>query len=191
MVTEAAFTRETGDCPHPEWWHAPDNQATETEVVELLAAFVGAIQPEFVLETGSHRGFTTLALASAIAKNGHGQLVSLEVNEALHSEARERVSAYPCAEVLHLSSLVYTPSKKLDFVWLDSGGGVVRYEEFIRFFPWFHANTIIGIHDTAPHQGDIPSIVESITRSGRFLGLHLPTPRGVTFGNPIDPNRSW
>ncbi len=55
-ILESTFTPPDPDCPRPDWWHARDAQATEDEVIELVAGFVRALQPELVLETGTYLG---------------------------------------------------------------------------------------------------------------------------------------
>ena len=180
------------DVPHPEWWQAPDEQATETEVSELVGAMVTALQPRFVLETGSYHGHTTLEIARALQRNGHGRLVSLEHSAPRAALAKKRLSHLPSEfyEILTVSSMDYTPDALIDFAWLDSDGGDMRYKEFKRFLPWFHRSTIVGIHDTQPGR-DERGGVNLLERDGLFRPVHLPTPRGVTFGNVVTNTKRW
>lgn len=51
---ESRWTPARDWCPHPEYWHSPDSEATEVEVSEFIGSLVRLIQPEFVLEIGSY-----------------------------------------------------------------------------------------------------------------------------------------
>lgn len=175
MPPESQFTPASDWCPHPEWWNAPDGMATEFEVLELVAAFVRAVQPEVVVETGTHRGFGAEAIGQALERNGHGHLWTLEVDEALYEEASERTAGLPVTCLLQDSSTWLAPGP-IDFAWFDSETAL-RVPEFQRFRQWMHGRTVVGFHDTSPHHGYRPSL--------DGLGIQLldvPTPRGVTFG---------
>ncbi len=174
-MRESEFTPASDWCPHPEWWSAHDGMATEVEVLELVAAFVRALQPEVVVETGTHRGYGAEAIGVALAQNGHGHLFTLEVDEALHAEAAERVAGLPVTCLLQ-SSFEFTPPGPIDFAWFDSETNL-RVPEFNAYRQFMHDRTLVGFHDTSPHHGYRPTL----DALGIAL-LDLPTPRGVTFG---------
>src|SRR5271169_5705555 len=111
MLSEALFTPSgtNPDCPNTNWWTAADVDSTEAEVSELVAAFVRAIQPELVLETGCWHGFTTAAIAQALARNGHGRLVSVELHEEVAAIARQRCAGFNNTSIVVCDSLTYTP----------------------------------------------------------------------------------
>lgn len=177
-LTEATWTRPRPDCPHPERWHAPDGQATEDEVTELVAAMVRALQPDFCVETGSWVGATTEAIGTALARNGHGRLVSLEIDNAKAAEAADRCVGLPVT-VLARSSLDWTPPEPVDFAWFDSDCAA-RPWEFWRYLPRMHDRTVVGFHDTGP-QHPVRALLAPLERSGVIAPLYLPTPRGVMF----------
>jgi predicted O-methyltransferase YrrM len=149
--------------------------ATEVEVLELVGAFVRALQPEVVVETGTHRGFGAEAIGQALARNGHGHLFTLEIDERLHAEASERVVGLPVTCLL-MPAEDFTPPAPIDFAWFDSETNL-RVSEFLRYRPLMHDRTVVGFHDTSPHHGYRPTL----DALGIAL-LDLPTPRGVTFG---------
>lgn len=193
---EARFTAPRPDCPHPERWHSDDEQATEHEVSDLVGAFVRAIKPRYCVETGSYSGQTTVAIARAMTLNGFGHLVSLEVDLKRKRQAEMRVLGLELGrevtiDVLHNSSLEWEPQGLIDFAWLDSAGNNERELEFERFFPFFHEHTIVGIHDTGPHQGPIRESLLVLEGSRRFKAITLATPRGVSFGNVLTSKRRW
>ena len=92
---EADFTPPNSWCPDPGFWHADDGDATEHEVTELVAAFVRALQPELVVETGSYSAQTSLAVGEALARNGHGRLVTLEIEPELAGIAKAKCAGLP------------------------------------------------------------------------------------------------
>jgi predicted O-methyltransferase YrrM len=149
--------------------------ATEDEVLELVAAFVRALQPELVIETGTHRGFGAKAIGEALKTNQHGQLISFEVDPALHHEAYGRTEDLPVVCLLR-SSLDFTPHAPIDFAWFDSDTSL-RVKEYQHYRPYMTDRTVVGFHDTNEAHGYRPQLEQ--------LGLKwldLPTPRGVTFG---------
>ena len=174
-MLESSFSPPWESCPHPELWHAHDGMATEVEVLELVAAFVRATQPELVVETGTHRGFGAEAIGDALYRNGHGRLVTLELDPVLVAEARERVTGLP-VEVVQGSSFDFVPLAPIDFAWFDSEPEI-RAAEFVAFRPHMHSRSVVGFHDTHPRHLYRPQL-DSL---GIQL-LDLPTPRGVTFG---------
>jgi hypothetical protein len=171
--------------PHPEWWHSDDAQATEHEVTELVAAFVRALQPEIVIETGANTGQTTEAIGRALAANGHGHLYSLEIDETLAVKAAERCEGLPVT-VIRGDSLSWTPPGEAGFAWLDSETGI-RHLELLRYRRFLTAGAIVGIHDTGP-QHATAQLLWPLAEQGVFAAITLRTPRGVTFGT-VTPDR--
>jgi hypothetical protein len=179
---ESTWTPPRPDCPDPKWWHASDPASAEIEVTELVAAFVRALQPELVVETGTAYGQTARAIGRALRRNGHGRLVSLEVDLRLVERARNRTRHLP-VEVRCQSSLEYTPDQPIDFAWFDSLPHM-RADEFRRYLPHMHAGTIVGFHDSGP-QHVVRAHLDELVDEGLMWRLELATPRGVTFAQPI------
>ena len=178
-MRESEFTPPTAFCPHPERWHAHDGMATEVEVIDLLAAFVRALQPDVVVETGTHLGYATQAMGRALAGNGQGHLWSVEVDVNLALAAAERCDGLPVT-IVTARSLDWTPPAGIDFAWFDSDTDL-RAAEFAAYRPLMHGRTVVGFHDTAPKHLYRPQL----DALGIQL-LDLPTPRGVTFGRVTD-----
>jgi len=174
---EGKFTRPTPHCPHPENWHTRDIQATEVEVIEMIAGMVRGLQPDVVLETGTSRGFMAQAIGEALDKNGHGVLHSYEPHAATWNEAMKRVGL-DRVRLHNEPSMVPWEHGPIDFAWFDSLTDL-RQAEFEFYLPHFSDRAAIGFHDTAPHFGDwtIP-LVGSLIDNG-FIPFELPTPRGV------------
>lgn len=176
---ESLFTVPRPDCPHPGRWHATDDQSTEVEVTALVAAMVTALQPDFVLETGTCIGNTALAIGAALRSNGQGELVSLETDPERAALARGRCRDLPVT-ILQMSSMEYVPDRPIDVAFFDSLARL-RALEFERFLPWMHDRTIVGFHDTGPHH-PIRATLRPLEEKGLLISpLYLPTPRGVMF----------
>lgn len=174
-MLESDLTPPSPHCPHPEFWHAHDGMATEVEVIELVAAFVRALQPEVVVETGTHLGYASEAIGRALLANGHGHLYTTEIVPEFHEAAQARCHGLPVSCLL-LPAEDFTPPEPIDFAWFDSDT-TLRVGEFRTYRPFMHERTVVGFHDTAPHHGYRPQLDDL----GIVL-LDLPTPRGVTFG---------
>jgi len=183
--SEATWTKPRPDCPHPEFWTALDAMATEVEVTELVGAMVRALQPEFCVETGSWSGDTTYVIGAALTRNGHGELVSLEIDEKKAAEAAARCEGLPVT-VLAQSSMSYTPDRPIDFAWFDSACEL-RPQEFFRYSIAMHDRTVVGFHDTGP-QHPVRELLAPLERSGALQPIYLPTPRGVCFAR-VNPSR--
>ena len=178
MARESEFTPPRPWCPEPELWEAHDADSTEREVTELVAAFVRAIKPQFVLETGTSYGYTAEAIGRALIANGRGRLVTLEKDAALAAIARERCLGLP-VEVLECDSATWTPEagESIDFAWLDSDI-IGRVHELKRLWKCFSSGAIVGIHDTGP-QHPVHDVLQK--HSLPWPRIRLRTPRGVTF----------
>ncbi len=179
MFPESNFTAPRQDCPHPEYWHATDDQSTEVEVTALIAAMIVALQPEFVVETGACVGNTSEAIGKALRANGHGELVAFEIDPHCVQRARQRCIDLPVS-ILRMSSIDYTPDRPIDFAFFDSLVRL-RVEEFQRYLPWMHDRTIVGFHDTGQHH-PLQELLAPLAEKGLLVSpLYLPTPRGIMF----------
>ena len=175
-TSEATWTAPRPDCPHPDRWHATDPQSTELEVTELVGAFIRALEPDYVVETGTCIGQTAWMIGQALQANGHGRLDTLEYDAERCVYARDICEGLPVT-VHQVDTMLFTPTEPIGFAWFDSELHL-RVPEFERFRPHIIPGAIVGFHDTGPHKGlwsqrlfELPG-----TRA-----IRLPTPRGVTF----------
>jgi predicted O-methyltransferase YrrM len=176
-LLESRWTSPREECPHPEWWHSDDDESTELEVTLLVSAFVRALQPECVVETGSAFGQTAYAIGAVLRANSHGHLHSLEANPDRAAAARARVDGLP-VEIIEADTLLWEPPHAVDFVWFDSALNI-RVAEFRRYRPSLSPRCVVGFHDAGPQHG-IRQDIEAL--AGEWI--YLPTPRGVIFGTP-------
>lgn len=178
-LPESTFTAPRPDCPNPDRWHATDAYATEDEVTALVAAMVVALQPDYAIETGTHIGNTAEAIGRALAVNGHGRLVTLEIDPVLADRAASRLAGLP-VDVVHASSLAWLPDRPVDFAWFDCDAHR-RQDAFTHLRPYMHDRTVVGFHDTGP-QHPVRGYLDELVALGVLEGpLYLPTPRGVCF----------
>ena len=191
MELESRFTPSRRDCPHPERWHSPDADSTEIEVSRLAAAFVEALRPDLVVETGSAFGQTAELIGQVLYTAGVGHLYTFEVDESRVAATAERVAGLPV-------SIGYQPSLdgiagliadgfntgKVGFAWLDSLFEL-RVPELRAIRPLLSPGAIVGVHDCGePGHTKYGGFSQEVATAAATLGfnrLSLPTPRGVTF----------
>lgn len=160
-------------CPHPEWWTANDPYSTEIEVSMLVAAFVKALQPEFVVEIGSHMGYTTERIARVIQENGHGHFDSLEIDPGMRDNAKERCKDLP-VNIILVNSQQYMPPTIIDFLFID-GHESLRAQDLIQFTPLLSKHATVIAHDMDYYVTERDIMLE--VWKGNHILLH--TPRGL------------
>lgn len=160
-------------CPHPEWWHAWNPYSTEVEVSKLVASFVTALQPEFVLEIGAHIGQTTERIGKALAFNRHGHLVSLEIEPAFVEIAQKRCEGLP-VYIAQVNSLEYAPPCPIDLLFVD-GHEANRAQDVIQFTPVLSPHAVVICHDMDYYISEMEKILAEW--KGEHILLH--TPRGL------------
>jgi predicted O-methyltransferase YrrM len=184
---ESTWTRRHASCAHPEFWHAADGESTETEVATLIAAFVRALQPDLVVETGSAFGYTTERIGRALERNAHGHCESLEPDQERARIARKRCGSLPVT-ILERSSLDYEPPGPIDLLFSDSAYEV-RRAEVERLSRWMERGAIVLIHDTTSaergHHVDMRAEVRALEGAGLLRAIYLPTPRGLAIAQVL------
>lgn len=191
MEPESTWTAPRPECPHPERYHAPDSDTTETEVTALVAAFVTALQPDLVIETGSAFGYTSQAIGSALrASGGTGVLHTYETDSDRVLATKKRTADLPVLvfEQPSLDGIEDMVRQGYDsvvrFAFLDSLLEL-RVPELQAIRPLLAPGAIVGVHDCGEpgHTKYSPFSREIATAADRlgFNRISLPTPRGVTF----------
>jgi predicted O-methyltransferase YrrM len=189
MFTEDHWKPANARCPHPERWYSTDEDSTEVEVSELVAAFVRALQPNVVVETGSAWGQTTEMIVEALRANGQGFLFTLEIDPERVEATRRRVGYEDVWMMVEESSMEWDYDvdnweydiQPLDMVFSDSYGPI-RIPEVVRLLPFMRPDATVIFHDTAP-EPDFPfrqMIEDELVATGILRCVDLPTPRGVS-----------
>lgn len=146
----------------PDLWNAGWKQvprfggamAVELEVGELLSGIVRATKPERVIETGTHKGFSTLMIASALKRNELGHLYTIDrmdfnvMEECRQFELDQYVTFIKDDSRRALRELT-NKIGKIDLIVLDSEHSRLSVcEEIDAALPGIKPGTIIAIHDT-------------------------------------------
>jgi hypothetical protein len=179
-------------CPDPDRWHSDNDDASEHEVSALAAAFVTALQPDVVVETGSHTGQTARVIGEALARNGQGHLYTVEYEPQFVDAARANCAGLPVT-VVHSDSVTWLTSGDapdgVGFAWVD-GLWENRVPDIEALYPHFTPGAICGIHDTGPQFPWMEEQLTPLTEAGKIRLLNLRTPRGVTFAQILN-NGTW
>ena len=127
----------------------------ETETGEFLYGFVRMTKPSRILETGTHKGISSMYMAKALEENKKGHLLTLElfqenINEAAALWAEMDVQGR--ITCLKQSSLEYKLEGQVDLLFLDSEPQH-RFDEFVNFYPRLKPGGFIFIHDLHPNLG--------------------------------------
>lgn len=190
MELESRFTQPRPDCPHPERWHSPDADSTEIEVSRLVAAFVEALRPDLVVETGTAFGQTARLIGEVLHAAGVGHLVTFEVDPFRIGYAADQctdlpVQLAPQPSLEGIQALIDGgKAGQVGFAWLDSLFEL-RVPELRLIRPLLTRGAIVGVHDCGePGSTKYNEFSKSVAEAAQALGFNrisLPTPRGVTF----------
>lgn len=180
---ESRFTPPSMRCPHPERWHSLDADSAETEVSALVAAFVTALRPTLVVETGSAWGQTAEAIGKALDRAGVGVLHTIEPDPERADHTRQRCEGLPVV-VEQMKSLDFTPPDKVGFAWFDSLLEL-RVDEFRHYHQHLAEGAIVGFHDTGEQFGPFRDHIMELETEGLLLPLELRTPRGLILGEAV------
>lgn len=142
--------------PGAHGWEMWNDAGTEREVGEFLHALVGLVKPGVILETGTHKGISTTYMAHAMRGNvGGGEIHTYEIFQE-HIRDAKRLGQSVGVDYLvtyhHERSLEAPWDKAIDLLFLDSEPQL-RFDEFLRFWPFVAPGGIIMIHDLHPHLG--------------------------------------
>lgn len=127
-------------------YKAFDNMAVELEVAEFLHALVRLEKPQYVIESGAGKGYSTLAIADALKMNQRGFLWSFEPRSDFRAIAAGKVQGNLQVKLLEGDSRCWSVPKTgvcPDFVFLDSGPET-RVAEIDY---WINKPVTLVIHD--------------------------------------------
>jgi predicted O-methyltransferase YrrM len=171
------------DCPDPGRWLAPDSDATETDVSALIGGFVLALKPDFVVETGTYHGDTTVMIGGVLKALRRGHLLSIDHDPAMTQHAEKRVLGLPVTLMTAQASQV-VPPQPIDLLFIDCGLDD-RIKQLRNFFPYASRRCVVLFHDSAlpidvPGVADMYADMQLAVSSGLVQPwIKLPTPRGL------------
>jgi len=173
-------TGPSNNCRYPELFTMQDRVSSETEVILFLGALTRLIKPRYILETGTHKGSSTIAFAEALRKNGFGRMDTIEIDDAMAEKASLMFSEYPVT-VCKQDSLAFVPTDKIDLLYLDSKREV-RGLEFEHFYKYLNHKAMIIWHDSSYREANhfVFDAIEDLYARKVIDRLLMPTPRGLT-----------
>lgn len=192
MILDEKLAREiygsaTPDCWNKEWKQVGrfgGGMAIELEVGEFLNALVRMTKPAVVVETGTHKGFSTLMIAQALKANGKGHLYTADLED--HGVAKEceqfGVASFvtftkgdSAAVISKLSPAV----KNIDFLWLDADHSMEAViKELNAALPMLRKGTLVAFHDVITDPREAKAIEEIRKRFPTWEYLNFITARG-------------
>lgn len=130
--------------------------SVELEVMDFLYSIIRLFKPQAILETGTHLGFSALAMAKACQDNGFGKIFSIELDPEKIEKAKllvNSVELLPFVEFINGDSLSVIPQFKgkingFGFVFLDSITPL-RPKEFELLYSLGLISNIVAFHDTS------------------------------------------
>jgi len=180
VIAESDVHRHTGS-ERAELFHAVNGGSAELEVLEFLYSLVFLFKPGLILETGTGCGLATLAIASAVARNGFGALHTVEVDAGCSAGARAFMgTARPEAQRLtqfhvekSLDFINRWDGDSFDFVFFDSLLSL-RYQEFdaMQRRRLLAPKAVCVFHDTSRTRGETmhdynPDMIAALDEASR------------------------
>ena len=139
-----------------------DTGGPELEFLEVLHCLVRAFKPKLVLETGTGKGLSTIALSGALQRNGSGHLWTLENNAGAMQQAQSSLRSLEIDLTSFVSfvatdSLAYIEALQggpFDFVFYDSLISL-RHREFHLMLErsLLSDQALCIFHDTSRNRG--------------------------------------
>jgi predicted O-methyltransferase YrrM len=145
-----------------------DGMASEYEMHDFLYGLVRLMKPELVVETGCYHGLMTRRLGEAVSANGHGKVISCDVEPEQVSQAISRCEGLPVE--VRLSKAEDLPElHDADLIFSDSSEQS-RFLEYHRAKP----GCVFLMHDTdnTPSCGEFMRSKNALLfHAGRGVGL--------------------
>lgn len=168
---------------HPELYTAPNQPSAEDEVSDLLQSFIYALKPDYVLETGTSEGHTSIKLAAAMHFVGVGHVDTVEKQPQRYEMAKKNVIAAndsvgtPLPIHLHLSPdgwEGWKPPKgrMYDMAFFDATRDR-RDEEYEYFKPYLSPGAMLFFHDSGDNHPSERTWAIDLPK------IFVPTPRGL------------
>lgn len=202
MITEYLMTKDPTLVEQPE----PTNHqytmfndgGVETAVGEFLYGLVRMMRPEYVLETGTHKGISSSYIGQALKDNKKGILTTVEIEKEHIRTSEERWNRIGIHEYICVDkeiSTEYDVEYDCDLMFLDTEP-FLRFKELRRFFPKLRPGGYVFIHDTPRNIcqgnvnpdhpefkswpfGDINQEVKDWVKDHDLVPFMFETPRGL------------
>lgn len=177
-------------------FHSFNDAGIECETGEFLYAMVRLLQPQNVLETGTHWGVGASYMGMALKDNGFGHLDTVEFLPEIHARARQRINQLQLEPQVtcHYGDVAnFQPTVSYRLILLDTEPQT-RFAEMAKFWENLEEGGFLFIHDLHPHMhqidnadhgfawpyGEVTDFMKELVRSGKARPFHFRTPRGFT-----------
>lgn len=187
-----SLAKEILDSASPDGWGNKWSQvnrfgggnAVELEVGELLHSLVRAVKPNVIVETGTHKGFSSLMIAEAIRRNGFGHLYSIDINDYGFQQDIKKFGFANQITFIHADSAKALPEvikkvEKIDFLWLDAEHATESVlGEFNAAKGALKVGSYVAFHDTISDPRE-KAAVDIIAKANPYWEkIHFKTARG-------------
>jgi predicted O-methyltransferase YrrM len=188
-MPDAVRAAEAGyDARYGDWRQTPggavDHAPVELEVGRLWYALVALLRPRRILETGTHRGYSTCCLAAALEYLGTfdatpREIVTIDVEQHPHlweGESIARLIHFVQGEAAKLP-MGGKLDGRFDMLLLDSDHSYATVAAEIEAFePLLEVGGVMLFHDSLYFDG-VGAAVKTVEASGRFEVTTLDSPR--------------
>lgn len=156
----------------------PQDDSTAHEEKMLLYEFIKKNKPKVVVETGTHRGLTTLYMAHALWENGEGHLFTFDPYEW---GARGNFRKFPELEKYITYSQIPGHTCEVENIDMFFCDGYHEKEEVLKeidaIFPKLSKKATVFFHDT---NGSTPTCdVPGAIKERNLKTKHLQTTNGI------------
>ena len=189
--------------PGREEFSAFNDGGVEIEVAEFLYTLVRMIKPNYIVETGTHLGISSLYMALALEENGNGALTTFEIIDILRQKAVQlwadlgishRIQGILQSSLEPSETSVFAVVEPINFLFLDSEPQL-RFNEFVKYWDLVVPGGFIAIHDLHPSVGHSGQVQHGTydwpygdfrEKLGPYMKnldvqtISFPTPRGFT-----------
>lgn len=180
-----------------------NSAGVECEVGEFLHSMVRVLKPDFVLETGTHKGIGSMYIAMGLRDNKKGKLTTIEFNKEFFDESVKRFEKLGVSEYIEARNQDVRTFKSQDrygMILLDTEPDL-RFDELRRYWGNLEDGGYMFIHDLHRHMqqldnpehgfawpfGEITTFMKDIIRTDKARVFHFPTPRGLTGFYKVHP----
>lgn len=157
----------------------------EVEVGHFLHGLIQILQPKYILETGTYRGYSTCCIAESLKNiNNNGYVVTIDPSRIPHlwedTDLEDFITWIPKTSQ---EATDFLKDKMFDMLCLDSDHTYnTIMSELINFEPLLNPGGCIFMHDSLYFDG-VGAAVAQLRGNPRFETITLNSPR--THGNAI------
>lgn len=171
----------------PFYWPNTFPTSVDPAVGELLYALIRILRPEIVVEIGTAKGYSAIAIAQALEDNNKGKLYTIDPveQELVKIAIKKSGLGHRINYIIDYSTNAIPRLKlpKIDFIFID---GDHSYENVSADFDLVKDSIpkggLIAFHDTILFDGP-RRVIEEIKKLKQFEIITLPTLTGVDKSN--------